>query len=100
MLIRYPGKEEITKPKSQHSVYQKGFNMIFCNPVPIAASCELDRDVAESIMNTFASAVCDLIELGKSLDICIGPCHIKINNRNMTYQYPNNFGSHLNNTDY
>lgn len=39
MLLRYPGKEELSKPKSQHSIYQKGFNMIYCNAVPIAASC-------------------------------------------------------------
>lgn len=100
MLLRYPGKEEMTKPKSQHSIYQKGFNMIFCNPVPIAASCELDKDLAESILNTFARAVCDLTELGKSLDITIGPCNIKINNRNMTYSYTNNFANQLNNTEY
>ena len=35
-LYHYPGKEEVTKPKSQHSVLQKGFSTIFCNPVPIA----------------------------------------------------------------
>ena len=100
MLLRYPGKEEITKPKSQHSIYQKGFNMIFCNPVPIAASCELDRDVTESILNSFARAVCDLTELGKSMDILIGPAHIKITNRNMTSSFPTNFASNLNNTNY
>jgi len=38
VLKNYHGKEEITKPKSQHSIYQKGFSMIFCNPVPIAMS--------------------------------------------------------------
>ena len=43
VLIRYPGKEEITKPSSQHSIYQKGFNMIFCNAAPIGASCQLDK---------------------------------------------------------
>ena len=37
-LKRYPGKEEVEKPKSQHSVYQQGFNVNFCNPVPIAAA--------------------------------------------------------------
>lgn len=46
-LIRYPGKEEITKPKSQHSIYQKGFGMIYCNPVPIANSCSLDKLTVE-----------------------------------------------------
>ena len=42
-LIRRPGKEEIDKPKSQHSIYQKGFSMIYCNPVPIANSCYIDK---------------------------------------------------------
>ena len=37
-LQRYPGKEEISAPKSQHSIYQQGFGMMFCNPGPIAAS--------------------------------------------------------------
>ena len=100
MLLRYPGKEEISKPQSQHSIYQKGFNMIYCNPVPIAAAAELDKNVTESILASFARAVCDLTELGKSLDIQIGPCHIKINNRNMTHSYPSNFCSGLNNTEY
>lgn len=74
--------------------------MIYCNPFPIAASCELDKDVTESALNAFARAVCDLAELGKSMDIVIGPCNIKIINRNMTYTYTNNFASHLNNTEY
>ena len=100
VLLRYPGKEEIIKPKSQHSIYQKGFNMIFCNPVPIAASCSLDKEVAESILAAFARAVVDLAELGKSMDIVIGTCSIKINNRHLTYTYSSNFANQLNNTDY
>ena len=99
-MLRYPGKEEIIKPKSQHSVYQKGFNMVFCNPVPIAASCSLDREVTEAILNAFARAVTDLVELGKSLEITIGPINIHIANKNLTYNYTNNFSSLLNNTDY
>ena len=74
--------------------------MIYCNPVPIAASCELDKDVTESILTTFARAVGDLAELGKNLDIVIGPCTIKINNRNLTYTFGANFENQLNNTDY
>jgi hypothetical protein len=100
VLLRYPGKEEIVKPKSQHSIYQKGFNMIFCNPVPIAASCSLDKDVAESILAAFARAAVDLAELGKNLEIVIGPCNIKIVNRNLTYSYTGNFANQLNNTEY
>ena len=99
-LIRYPGKEEITKPKSQHSIYQKGFNMTFCNPVPIAASCQLDRDTTEACLNSFARATSDLIELGKSLDITIGVVNIKVVNRNLTYSYRGNFATQLNDTNY
>lgn len=99
-LLRYPGKEEIIKPKSQHSIYQKGFNMIYCNPVPIAAASSLDKDVTESILSAFARSVLDLIELGKSLELTVGPCHIKIVNKNLTYSYVGNFSNHLNNTEY
>ena len=65
MLKRYPGKEEFTKPKSQHSIYQKGFGMIFCNPVPIAMSCALGKNVVISAHKAFFKAVCDLTQLGK-----------------------------------
>ena len=74
--------------------------MIFCNLVPIAASCELEKDVVASIMETFASAIVDLAELGKSLEIVIGPCTIKINNKHLTYSYSSNLESQLNNTEY
>lgn len=74
--------------------------MIYCNPVPIAASCELDKDLTESILLTFARAVADLAELGKSMDIVIGACTIKINNKHMTYSYSSNFQNQLNHTQY
>ena len=99
-LIRYPGKEEITKPKSQHSIYQKGFAMIYCNPVPIASSCSLDKDVTEAALTAFAQGVKDLTSLGKNLDIKIGPIKIKIVNRNLTYNYEGNLASSLNVTPY
>ena len=51
LLTRYHGKEEITcniflfyditnfiATKSQNSIYQQGFGMIFCNPGPIATA--------------------------------------------------------------
>lgn len=66
-LIRHPGKEEISKPKSQHSVYQKGFGMIYCNPVPIANSCSLDKQTVEDALKAFAKAVSDLTSLGKTM---------------------------------
>ena len=74
--------------------------MIYCNPVPIAAACSLDKDVAESILASFARAIVDLAELGKSLEIVIGPINIKIVNRHLTYNYSSNFANQLNNTEY
>jgi hypothetical protein len=74
--------------------------MIFCNAAPIAASCSLAKDVAEEILVTFSRAVVDLIELGKSLEITIGPCNIKIVNKHLAYTYNNNFANQLNNTEY
>jgi hypothetical protein len=55
-LVRYPGKEEISTPKSQHSIYQKGFRCLFANPVPIAAAAMLGREVVEDAMNTLTLA--------------------------------------------
>lgn len=51
-------------------------------------------------MNCFARAVADLTELGKNLDLAIGPIKLKINNKNLTYTYDNSFASSLNTVDY
>lgn len=37
-LYHYPGKEQVESAKSQYSIYQKGFQMIYCNPYPISAA--------------------------------------------------------------
>jgi hypothetical protein len=37
LLSRFKDKEELIKTKSQSSIYQKGFQMTYCNPIPIAA---------------------------------------------------------------
>lgn len=74
--------------------------MIYCNPVPIANSCYIDKVVAESVLNTFAKAVVDLTDLGRNMEIRIGVCTIKINNKSLTYTYDPNFGKSLNNTEY
>lgn len=38
LLTRFKDKEELVKPKSQSSIFQKGFQMSYCNPIPIAAA--------------------------------------------------------------
>lgn len=74
--------------------------MIYCNPVPIACSCSLSKDVTESALSAFAQGVKDLTSLGKTLDIKIGPIKIKISNRNLTYSYESSLASNLNVTPY
>lgn len=51
-------------------------------------------------MNCFARAVADLTELGKNLDLTIGPVKIKVNNKNLTYSYEKSFENGLNTVDY
>jgi len=65
MLSRYPNKEELSCPKSQNSIYQKGFGMIFCNPTPIAAASYLGKEAVTSAIQAFVEAVANLTQLGK-----------------------------------
>lgn len=74
--------------------------MIYCNPVPVAHACYLDKDVTESALNAFAKGVIDLVALGKNMEIKIGVITIKINNRNLTYSYDSGFANNLNTTEY
>lgn len=100
LLSRFPNKEEITVPKSQNTVYQQGFGMIFCNPGPIAAASYLGKEVVTSAINAFIEAVANLTQLGHSLDINFGFCRVKIVNRNLTYSYVKNFNHELNQTSF
>ena len=74
--------------------------MIFCNPAPIAASCYVDRDLADAVLSAFAQAVKDLTSLGKNLDIKIGALRISIFNRNLKYTFETSFTNNLNLTSY
>lgn len=51
-------------------------------------------------MNCYARAVSDLTELGKNLDLSVGPIRLKIINKNLTYTYDNSFANSLNTVDY
>jgi len=95
-LSRYANKEELITPKSQNSIYQQGFGMIFCNPAPIAAASYLGKEAVTSAIQAFIEAVTNLTQLGHNLDIDFGFCKIKINNRNLAYTYKQDFSSSLN----
>jgi len=100
MLSRYHNKEEISCPKSQNSIYQKGFGMIFCNPTPIAAASYLGKEAVTSAIQAFVEAVANLTQLGRDLDINFGFCRIRIADRNLSYTYRQDFGAILNHTSF
>ncbi len=65
--------------------------MIYCNPVPIANSCYIDKETTQDALNAFAKAVADLTSLGKTMEISLNVLKIKIVNRNLTYTYNKQF---------
>lgn len=87
ILMRYAGKEEVTKPKSQSSIYQKGINMTYCNPYPIAAACSLDPAVVQDGMNAIFKAIFDLISIGQNVVLKTGFCNIKFINKDLSYSF-------------
>jgi len=96
MLSRYAGKEELSTTKSQNTVYQKGFGMIFCNPTPIAAACYLGKETVVSALAAFTTAVIDLTRLGYDLSLDFDFCKINIIDKNLKYSYRQDFNQQLN----
>jgi len=92
-LIHYAGKEEILPPKSQKSVYQKGFRMIYCNPVPIAAACLLGKEVVNDALNTIFLAIVDLIKYNKNLNLNFGFCRLSIVNKGLKVTFAQDYSA-------
>ena len=67
--------------KSQRSIYQKGFRMIYANPVPIANACQMGKDVVESTLKTIFLACHDMIKLDYNLLLQFGFCSISFVNK-------------------
>lgn len=90
-LIRYNGKEEISPAKSQNSIFQQGFRMIYANPVPIAAATQMGKDVVADTLNTIFLAIKDLIKKDYNISLQFGFANVQFANRNLkTY-----FASHM-----
>jgi hypothetical protein len=87
LLTRFKDKEELIKPKSQSSIFQKGFQMTYCNPIPIAAACFMDKNVVNDSLNATFAAFYDLINIGKNVLIKTGFCNIYFMDRNLTYSF-------------
>ena len=86
-LVRYPGKEEVSATKSQHSVYQKGFRTIYANPVPVAAGAAMGKDVTQDSLATIFRAIVDLIKYDKNIDIAMGFCNIRLIGKTLSYVF-------------
>lgn len=96
-LIKFLDKEELIKPISQHSVYQKGFQMTYCNPIPIAASCYLPKNVINDTLNAIFNAILDLINIGKNVTIKTGFCNISFFDKNLSYSFNPDLNNIINN---
>lgn len=97
-LVKFNDKEELTKPKSQASVYQRGFKMTYCNPIPIAASCYLPKNVIIDTLAAIFNAILDLINLGKNVSLKTGFCNLVFRDYNMTYTFNPDLGKVIENT--
>lgn len=90
-LNHYNGKEKISPAKSQHSIFQQGFRMIYANAVPIAAGCQMGKDVVEDTLRTIFLAVQDLIKDNRNITLQFGFATINFTNRGLKCV----FASHL-----
>lgn len=99
-LARFPNKKEIDCPKSQHSIYQQGSNMLFCNPGPIASGCNFSPKLTQSILTAITHAITDLTRLGKDLNLDFGFCKLRVNNKDLTYNFCGGLCNQLNTANF
>ena len=95
--MRFNDKEELIKPKSQHSIFQKGFKMTYCNPIPIAASCYLPKNVVIDSLAAIFNAILDLINLGKNVSLKTGFCNLSFFYSNLSYTFNPDLGKIIEN---
>ena len=100
LLQRYHRKNPLDKPASQHSVFQRGFQMIFCNPVPIAHSCFLGNSVVRDAHSAFINAIKDLVKAGRSLNIKWNFAVMTIKNMALEVRFSPKFDRTVKDKDY
>jgi nucleoid DNA-binding protein len=96
-LPKYLYKDVLDKPKSQASVFQKGFQMIYLNFVPIAAACFFSQKLVSDTLNTIFNAIFDIVNYGKNLSLKLGFCNIYFTDGNMRYAFNPNLGQTISN---
>lgn len=83
LAVRYHGKEQVSNPKSQRSIYQRGFRMIYANPVPVAAACHMGKEVVEDALRTIFLAIQDLIKFDHNISLQFGFAQVSFIDKNM-----------------
>lgn len=86
-LTRFANKEEITKPNSQHSIYQKGHHTIYANILPVSVGCGMSKEVVRDSLETLFHVIIDLLKYHKNIDLAMGFCNIRMINRSMSYTF-------------
>lgn len=108
-LARFANKSQVDAPNSQTSVFQKGYNMLYCNAGPIASACSLDRESTQSALDAIIQAIIDLTNLsisfmlkilGFDLDLDFGVAKLTIRNKDLKTTFSQNFVSQLNTPDF
>jgi len=57
--------------------------MIYANPVPIAAACQMGKDVVTDTLNTIFLAIEDLIKHDHNISLQFGFANVQFSNRNL-----------------
>jgi len=94
-LQRYHGKEQIVPAKSQKSIYQKGFRMVFLNPVPVAAAAQMGPDVVKDCLASIFGAIEDLIRQDKDISLQMGFANLRFTNRGLKVHFADYLGKEL-----
>jgi hypothetical protein len=100
LLQRYHRKAQVEKPSSQRSVYQKGFQMVFCNPVPIAQACYLDKNVIRDAHKAIFHCVKEMTKLGRTINLAFNFCVLVVNNMSLQTRFTKEFLSGVNDHRY
>lgn len=74
--------------------------MIFCNPVPIAFSCNLDKVVIRDSHKAIFSAIKDLTKLGRNLHLAFGFAALEVQNMSLKVVFAKEFSQKVNNSEY
>lgn len=99
-LTHYPGKEQVDAPKSQYSIYQKGYQMIYCNPYPISAACMVPKDVVKDGLEAIWAAIIHLIRADHDIDLNFQFCRIVIADRNLKVRFRSGFDKQIKAKDF